>query len=204
MQNVILGTYKILRDSDTITQGYRVIEKMENNPRFSDAPAALAEAKKLLPQLQSAVGDAKGRDVEAVALKNKLKAEVIALLTVLADYVTVTCKGDRLSLLSSGFPISGASSTQIDQAISPLEVEIGTPGEASTRLLKRLRGARIYMHQYTTEPPGSETVWHSEISKFAAHTFKGLTSMVKYWFRIEAITAAGEKLTSQVVERVIQ
>jgi len=203
MQNVILSTYKILRDSDTITQGYRVVEKMENNPIFPDPPPALAETKKLLPELQSAVGDAKGRDVEAVALKNKLKAEVIALLTVLADYVTVTCKGDRLNLLSSGFPISGASSTQIDQVISPLEVEIGVTGEASTSV-RKLRGARIYMHQYTAQPPTSETVWHSEISKFSVHTFKGLTSMAKYWFRIEAITAAGEKLTTQVVERVIQ
>ena len=204
MQNVILSTYKILRDSDTITQGYRVVEKMENNPIFPDPPPALAETKKLLPELQSAVGDAKGRDVEAVALKNKLKAEVIALLTVLAEYVTVTCKGDRLNLLSSGFPISGASSTRIDQVISPLEVEIGAVGVASTSLLKRLRGARIYMHQYTTEPPASETVWHSEMSKFSFHTFNGLTSMARYWFRVEAISAAGEKLTSQVVTRVIQ
>lgn len=203
MQNVILSTYKVLGDSDTITQGYRVVEKMENNPIFPDPPPALAETKKLLPELQSAVGDAKGRDVEAVALKNKLKAKVIALLTVLAEYVTVTCKGDRLNLLSSGFPISGASSTRIDQVISPLEVEIGVTGEASTSV-RKLRGARIYMHQYTTEPPASETVWHSEISKFSVHTFKGLTSMAKYWFRIEAITAAGDKLTTQVVTRVIQ
>ncbi|THU34878.1 hypothetical protein FAM09_23070 [Niastella caeni] len=203
MQNVILSTYKILRDSDTITQGYRVVEKMENNPIFSDPPPALAETKKLLPELQSAVGNAKGRDVEAVALKNKLKAEVIALLTVLAEYVTVMCKGDRLNLLSSGFPISGASSTQIDQIISPLEVEIGAPGVASTSL-KRLRGARVYMHQYTAEPPALETVWHSEVSKFSVHTFNGLTSMAKYWFRVVAISAAGEKLTTQVVERVIQ
>jgi hypothetical protein len=204
MQNVIVSTYKVLGDSDTITQGYRVVEKMENNPIFPNPPSALAETKKLLPELQSAVGDAKGRDLEAVALKNKLKAEVIALLTVLAEYVTVTCKGDRLNLLSSGFPISGASSTRIDQVISPLEVEIGPVGGASTSLLKRLRGARIYMHQYTTEPPASDTVWHSEMSKFSYHTFNGLTSMARYWFRIEAISAAGEKLTSQVVTRVIQ
>jgi hypothetical protein len=203
MQNVILKTYKVLRDSDTITQAYRVVEKMENNPIFPDPPPALAETKKVLPQLQSALGDARGRDVEAVALKNKLKAEVIALLTVLADYVTVTCKGDRLNLLSSGFPISGATSTQIDQVISPLEVEIGAPGQASTSIM-RLRGARIYMHQYTTEPPTSETVWHSEVTKFPYYTFSGLTSMAKYWFRVEAITAAGEKLTTQVVTRVIQ
>jgi len=204
MKNVILSSYKFLRDSDTLMQGYRVVDKIENNPIFTNPPPALAEIKKLLPQLQSAASDAKGRDVEAVELKNKLKAELIALLTVLADYVTATCKGDRLNLLSSGFPISGATSTQLDQVLSPLEVEIGAIGEASTSLVKRLRGARIYMHQYTTEPPTAETVWYSEISKFSYHTFNGLTSMAKYWFRIEVISASGEKLTTQVVSRVIQ
>jgi hypothetical protein len=203
MQNVILSTYKILRDSDTIVQGYRIVEKMENNPTFPEPPAALAETKKLLPELQSAVGNAKGRDVEAVALKNKLKAELIDLLTVLADYVTSTCKGDRLNLLSSGFPVSGATNTQLDQVVSPLQVELGAAGEASTNL-KRLRGARVYMHEYTTELPTSETVWHSEISKFSYHTFTGLNSMAKYWFRVVVISASGEKLTSQVVVRVIQ
>jgi hypothetical protein len=203
MRNVILSTYKLLRDSDTITQGYRIVEKMENNPVFADPPPALAETKKLLPELQSAVGDAKGRDVEAVALKNKLKAQLLSLLVVLAEYVTATSKGDRLQLLSSGFPISGATSTQLDQAIAPLQVEIGVPGEASTSL-KRLRGARVYMHQYTTEPPTAETVWHSEVSRFSFHTFSGLTSMVKYWFQVVAISAAGDKLTTQIVTRVIQ
>src|SRR5688572_30645875 len=147
MRNVILSTYKSLADSDTITQGYRVVEKMENNPSFPDAPPALGEAKKLLPELQSAVSNAKGRDLEAIALKNNKKAELLALLTALADYVTLTCKGDRLKLLSSGFPISGASNTQIDQVLTELDVKLGAPGEATT-VVKRLRGARAYMHQY--------------------------------------------------------
>jgi hypothetical protein len=189
--------------SDTVTTGYRVVEKMEDNPNFSDPLPELAATKKLLPELLSAVGNAKGRDVEAVCLKNDLKAELIALLTVVAEYVTAKCKGDRLMLLSSGFPISGASSTQVDQVIQELDVELGSPGEATTRV-KRLRRARAYMHQYTTEPPTSETVWHSEGSKQANYTFSGLRSMTKYWFRVVAIAADGEKITSPVIERVIQ
>jgi hypothetical protein len=188
---------------DTVTTGYRVVEKMEDNPNFSDPLPELAATKKLLPELLSAVGNAKGRDVEAVCLKNDLKAELIALLTVVAEYVTAKCKGDRLMLLSSGFPISGASSTQVDQVIQELDVELGSPGEATTRV-KRLRRARAYMHQYTTEPPTSETVWHSEGSKQANYTFSGLRSMTKYWFRVVAIAADGEKITSPVIERVIQ
>lgn len=203
MPDIILSSYKVMRDSDTITQGYRVVEKMENNPNFPDLPPAHAEAKKVLPELQSSVSAAKGRDVEAVALKNNQKAQLIALLTVLAEYVTLTCKGDRLMLLSSGFPISGANSTQVDQVIPELEVMLGAPGEASTKV-KRVRGARAYMHQYTTEPPTSDTVWHSEGSKNPYYTFSGLHSVTKYWFRVVAISAGGERIYSPIILRVIQ
>jgi hypothetical protein len=201
--DVILSTYKTLRDSDTITQGYRVVEKMENNPNFPTPPSALADAKKILPELISAVADAKGRDIEAVALKNNKKADVVALLVVLAEYVTLTCKGDRLKLLSSGFPISGASSTQIGQVIQELDVLLGAPGEATSKV-RRVRGVRAYMHQYSTVQPDAETIWHSEGSKFPHYTFSGLASMQKYWFRVVAINAANERITSPVVTRVIQ
>jgi hypothetical protein len=203
MEDIILSSYKNLRDSDTVAQGNRVVEKMESNPFFTDPPPALAAAKKLVPELLSAVGDAKGRDVEAVCLKNDKKAELVLLLTELAEYVTLTCKGDRLKLLSSGFPISGATSTQIDQVIQRLEVELGAPRQATTQV-KRVRGARAYMHQYTTEPPTAETKWVSEGSKQPSYTFTGLNSMAKYWFRVVVITADGQTIESPVVERVIQ
>jgi hypothetical protein len=203
MEDVILTSYKYLRDSDTVTAANRVVEKMENNPDFSDAPPALAATKKLLPEVLSAVGNAKGRDVEAVQLKNNLKAELVGLLTELADYVTLKCKGDRLKLLSSGFPISGASSPQVVQVIQELEVELSAPGVATTKV-NRLRGARAYLHQYTTEMPTAETVWHNEAGKHPSHTFSGLKSMEKYWFRVVAVAADGENITSPVVWRVIQ
>src|SRR5687768_12604806 len=146
MQDIILSIYKSLRDIDTITTGYRVVEKMEGNSGFSDAPPELAAMKKLLPEALSAYNNAKGRDMEAVQLKNNLKAELVVLLNAIADYVTAKCKGNRLMLLGSGFPISGASFSQIEQVIEQLEVAIGAPGEATTRI-KRLRAARAYMHQ---------------------------------------------------------
>jgi hypothetical protein len=203
MQDVIVSNYKNLGDSETITFGYRVVQKTENNPNFPDAPAALAAAKKLLPELQSAVSNAKGRDMEAVALKNNKKAELIALLTELATYVSVTCKGDRLKLLSSGFFISGGSGNEPDPVITQLEVELGAPGEA-TLSVKRVRAARAYMHQFTTEQPTATTVWASAGSKQPYYTFSGLTSMAKYWFRVVAIGRYGEIVTSPVITKVIQ
>ena len=92
---------------------------------------------------------------------------------------------------------------QDDPVIQQLEVELGPPGEATTQV-KRLRGARAYMHQYTTEPPTTETKWVSEGSKQPYYTFSGLNSMAKYWFRVVAISQDGQTVYSPVVTRVIQ
>lgn len=203
MKNIIVNSYKREGDSVIITTGYRIIEKMDKNPNFTDAPPELEEAKQLLPQLQSSVSNAKGRDIEVINLKNERKARLIALLVILSQYVTEKCKGDRGMLLSSGFLISGEKPNQEDPVIQQLEVELGPPGEATTKV-KRLRAARAYMHQYTTEPPTSETKWVSEGSKQPYYTFSGLNSTAKYWFRVVAISLDGQTVHSPVVTMVIQ
>ena len=203
MKNIIVNNYKRQSDSEIITTGYRITAKMDNNPNFADAPPELAEAKKLLPELQTSVSNAKGRDIEAVNLKNENKTRFIVLLAILAQYVTEKCKGDRGMLLSSGFLISGDKSNQDDPVIEQLEVELGPPGEATTKV-KRLRRARAYMHQYATEPPTAETRWVSEGSKQPYYTFSGLNSMAKYWFRVVAIGDDGQTVYSPVITRVIQ
>jgi hypothetical protein len=203
MRNIIVHDYKRQGDSDVITTGHRITEKMENNPYFEDAPPELNETKELLPKLQSSVSNAKGRDIEVINLKNDQKARLIVLLSVLAKYVTEKCKGNRGMLLSSGFLISGDKSNQEVPVIQQLDVELGRPGEATT-VVKRIRRARAYMHQYTSEPPTADTVWTSEGSKNPHYTFSGLNSQVKYWFRVVAISKEGERVYSPVITRVIQ
>jgi len=120
-----------------------------------------------------------------------------------ADYVTLTCKGNRLMLLSSGFTISGKTNNKEEPVIKILKVELGPPGIATTQV-KRLRGARLYIHQYTDQEPTPETAWTLVYSKDAKHTFRGLQSVKKYWFRVAAIARDGQFVYSPVVERVIQ
>jgi hypothetical protein len=203
MKRIVLSSYKHERDSDLTTTGKRIVEKMENNPNFPNPPAALATLKQLLPDYHNAVAIARGRDKEMVAIKRAKKAEVIVLLTELAAYVTLTCNGDETLLLNSGFEISGQNREQQVPVIQKLVVELGPPGEATIRV-KRMGGIKAYMHQYTTEPPGSASVWISEGSTNAYYTFRGLKSAVKYWFRIVALGAAGQTVYSPVDARIIQ
>jgi hypothetical protein len=138
-----------------------------------------------------------------VANKNNTKEIVLTLLDELSDYVTNTSKGDLSMLLSSGFDITAAGGTALPPAIGRLEVDLKKPGEATTRIRKAI-GAIAFIHEYTTEPPGPNTIWVSRGSSLSNYTFKGLTSEKRYWFRAIAIGRAGQVGYSPIVTRVIQ
>jgi len=183
----------------------RVIENMENNPVFPNPPAALAELKKVLPELQTALVNAEGRDKQMVSIKNDKKAIVLALLQELATYVTETCKGDRTLILSSGFDATNVTgnSSNLPPSIELLEVELSSPGVAITRA-KNVTGAKAYVHQYTKEQPGLNTEWIGIGSSTSSYTFEGLSSDKRYYFRVVAIGTDGQRGYSPVVSRVIQ
>jgi hypothetical protein len=185
-----------------IVQG--VIDNMENNAVFPNAPAALAELKKVLPEFQVSLVNSQGRDKQKVSIKNDLKDKVLALLQEVADYVTATSKGDRTLILSSGFDVtSGISRSNVAPSIEVLEVELGPSGEATTRI-KKVTGAKAYVHQYTKEPPGINTEWIGIGSSQSTYTFEGLISDKRYWFRGVAVGTDDQRGYSPVVSRVIQ
>jgi len=189
------------RDLVTICQ--RVIENMENNPAFPTPPAALAELKKVLPELRTALVNAEGRDKQMVSIKNDKKANALALLQELSEYVTVICKGDRTLMLSSGFDVTSESRSNITPSIEKLEVETGEAGVATIRT-RKVTGVKAYIHQYTTESPGLNTVWVQEGSSQGSHTFQGLSSDKRHWFRVVAIGYDKQKAYSPIVSKVIQ
>ncbi|OQP42802.1 hypothetical protein A4H97_11620 [Niastella yeongjuensis] len=191
------------RQGDIAMICQRVIENMENNPAFPTPPAALTELKKLLPEYQAALVKAGSRDKQMVSVKNDKKVLVLAYLKELAEYVTVTCNGDRTLILSSGFDVANDARDYQTPAIEILEVEMGAAGEATTHA-KNVSGILAYVHQYTKEQPGINTEWIGIGSSQSSHTFEGLISDKRYWFRVVAIGTNGRRSYSPVVTRVIQ
>jgi hypothetical protein len=205
MKNKIKSVRKI-RQSDIAVICQRVVENMENNPYFPTLPQEHGELKKELPEYQASLANAKGRDKVMVSIKNDQKVKVLSLLAIIADYVTVTCKGDRTMLLTSGFDVTdenGTGNIIPILAIEKLVVELGESGEATTRITKAT-AAIAFVHQYTTESPGANTVWTSEGTSHDFYKFEGLSSDKRYWFRVAAIGRNGQRIYSAVVSKVIQ
>ena len=120
------------------------------------------------------------------------------------NYRTSTAKGDRTLILESGFDVTSDHSRGTEPpSIEKLEVELGQSGEATIRI-KNVTGVKAYIHQYTMEPPGINTIWNGEGSSDGIHTFQGLTPEKRYWFRVVVIGFNKQKAYSPVVSRVIQ
>jgi hypothetical protein len=203
MTHKIATTFKKASDAKTMHIGHCVGAKMDNNPNFPDPPEALAAVQKLLPEAQTAINNASRRDKEMVSIKNDKKAQLVGLLSILAEYVTNTCNGDKSMLLSSGFELTRAKGERPLTPVSSLQVTIDKPHEATTRI-KRVIGARVYIHQYTMDPLTDDSVWTDALVTDTSHTFTDLPSAVKHWFRVVVVGANGQKEYSPTVARIIQ
>lgn len=190
-------------EHELITLIKRVLEKLKGNASYPNLPEAFATLENLLPELEAALIKAQSRDKEWVAIKNNKKAIALALLQELAQYVIAISKGDKALVFGSGFEVTEEQTTKAKPFIDILEVVLGAPGEATLRL-KKQKGAIAYMHQYATEAPGPNTVWHSAGYSTGNYTFTGLYSDKRYWFRVVAIGRKGQQAFSQVVSKSIQ
>jgi hypothetical protein len=192
------------RERDLSTTIQRVLNNMDNNSTYPDPPSALADLRKMHPELQDALANAKGRDITMVSIKNDKKAIALNLLQEVADYVTLKSKGDRTLILTSGFYVSNETIKRNQPpSIEKLEVDLGQAGEATTRV-KNVTGVKAYIHQYTTEQPTLNTVWAGMGTSLGSYTFEGLLSDKRYWFRVVVVGTNDQRAFSPVVSRVIQ
>jgi hypothetical protein len=189
-------------EHELVTLIKHILKQLKGNAAFPTPPEALAELEKMLPELEEALERAKTRDRSWVAIKNNKKAIAIALLEVLADYVLAISKGDLAMIFSSGFTVEESNGSE-KTSIELLEVILNAPGQATLHA-KNHKNAVAYVHQYTTEEPGPNTLWHSAGSTKGDYTFTGLTTDKRYWFRVMAVGRKGQQVFSPVISRSIQ
>jgi hypothetical protein len=203
MTHRITNGHKQLRDNDLISFAHDVREKMTGNPVFPEPPAALGNLEKVLPEYQGAITKARGGDEEMRFIRKAKRAEVIALLSELVEYVTLTCNGDPARLVSSGFELNKERGTKALLPIKELKVTIDRTGEAVIQV-KKVAGAKAYIHQYAPDPLTGDNEWVNKVTTNPSYTFTCLKSKEKYWFQVIAIGLNGKESASPPVSRVIQ
>lgn len=190
-------------EHELVTLIKHILAKLKGNAAYPIPPEALAELEKMLPELEAALARAKTGEKEWIAIKNKKKAIALALLEELAEYVLAISKGDKALIFSSGFEAIEDTTGSEKTSIETLEVVLNAPGEATLHV-KNKKSVVAYVHQYTTEAPGPNTMWYCAGSTKGDYTFTGLLTDKRYWFRVIAVGRKGQQVFSPVISRSIQ
>jgi hypothetical protein len=202
MKKKIISSFIYCRDGELIKITRRILDSLKQNTQFPNAGPLLELIEKALAEYVVALSNAGGRDRVLVSIKDDKKAILQALLMELANYVTQIAKGDKTLLLASGFDLNADRVTS-QKSEPKMVVKLDVPGQITIRI-KRVSRARIYVHQYTADPITPQSVWTSENSKNAEHTFTGLESGAKVWLRIIVVDKKGESIYWEPVSRIVQ
>ena len=202
MKKRIIFSFIYCRDGELIKIARRILDSIKQSTQFPNAGPLVELIEKALQEYIVALSAAGGRDRVLVSIKDDKQAILQALLMELAHYVTQTAKGDKTLLLASGFDLN-ADPVASQKSEPVLSVELGKPGEVTIRV-KRVSRARVYIHQYTADPITPQSIWTSENSINAKHTFTGLESGAKLWLRIIVVDKKGESIYWDPVSRIVQ
>jgi hypothetical protein len=180
-----------------------VIEKMTGNVDFPTPDVPLVEATALVSKLEASYYAARDGSHTAVAYMYQCEEEADDCFRTLAAYVTRASAGEESKILGTGFLCSKEPSPRPK---AELIVKEGTkPGSFILRRHTVL-DARSYLWQYSQgDLPASDANWKVlNVTTKSKNEATGLTSGLKYWFRVAAVTPEGTGAFTPAVSKIAQ
>ncbi|MCB9167801.1 MAG: fibronectin type III domain-containing protein [Flavobacteriales bacterium] len=184
-----------LTPTDLVEKGRNLVEKCTGNANLTLPANFLTDMTTALDTLQAdniAVRDNGGR--QDVLTRNLQVAAVQELVRQLAGYVQAQCGDDAGKIASTGFTTHRVPSPiGVLDAPGNLRAERGRlPGEVHLRW-DGVYGRLMYRGFITSGDPKDESTWQELVQTSKNfHTVTGLDSDKAYYFRVQAIGAAGE------------
>ena len=85
-------------DTDVLNAGNTAYNGLLNNPAFPNTPVPLPTFRQDLDNFSALIVDAEDGGKRSISAKNKQRAEVIRVYTLLGHYVEATCNNDPRSI----------------------------------------------------------------------------------------------------------
>ncbi len=182
------------KNADELVQfSIQVETSMTGNSSFPDPTPKIADITAARQALEAAILPAANGDRVAVALRNSLTRALGTLLVRECAYVNTASDGDRNVALSSGYP-AAKEPTPIGLVPPPQKV-VAKPTNKDGEVLVTFKcayGSRMKQVYATSGDPNVEEGWEligvTTKSRFLA---TNLDPMKFYWFRVNAVCAAG-------------
>ena len=195
MSAVSLISFSNVKDNDLVNNAQKIVDKMTNNSNYTAPQPDLSTVQGAILAYSAALVKSKDGNKEDTANKNAMRLVVENTLSALGNYVNLTASSDLVKLESSGFPVS-----KIPQAVGILDaptlnVQYGNnPGEIDVEI-GVVANANEYLLLYSLSPaPANDAEWRSKLFSKTRGTITGLTSGIKYIFKVAATSSEANKI----------
>jgi hypothetical protein len=193
-------------DSDAllITDINTILTAMTGNPDYTTPSPTLVIIKAALDSFIAALANAADGGITLTAIKNDRRADLVAVLRELANYVQVACVGDLTVLLSSGFPIQKPQHYPIGTLPAPTNIALALgilSGQLDATMLP-VFGAAIYNWRLSAASAPTVILQTAQTTS-ASYTFSDLTPGVIYTIEANAVGSAGPSDWSNPVRRMV-
>ena len=189
-----LGFHRV-SDSDVLKAGNTAYDGVLNNTAFPNPPVPLPTFRQALDSFSALIVDAEDGGKKSISAKNKQRAEVLRLYTLLGHYVEATCSNDPATFNTSGFTAVVKTRTA-PQPLAPAKfssIDRGPNSGQTVVKVENQNGAIAFDVQYALEGaggvPGPWTLMTLTSSKKV--TISGLTPAGTYQFQVRALGKLG-------------
>jgi hypothetical protein len=184
-----------MSDSDVLKAGNTAYDGLLNNTAFPNPPVPLPQFRQGLDSFNVLIVDAEDGGKKSISAKNKQRAEVIRLYTLLGHYVEATCNNDPATFNTSGFTAVVKTKTA-PQALAPAKfssIDRGPNSGQTVVKVENQNGAIAFDVHYALEGTGGVlgpwTLMTLTSSKKV--TISGLTPAGTYQFQVRALGKLG-------------
>ena len=185
-----------------IEKARQIVTAMGNAPIFVTPVPVLAEVTTATNELEDSYTAAKNGGPALTAVMYDKEEKLDSLLAQLGNYVEIVANGDDAVILAAGMDVKGKASRQAFQFSA-----VDGDHEAEAILQAPVTARASYIWQKSADPLPSDppalangSKWELvAVTTLATVTASDLVSGIKYWFRVAAVTSAGQGLWSDPI-----
>ena len=185
-------------DDSLETKAGSILQMLTGNTYFPGPVPDLATLQTMVSAYQTALVDARSRDIVKVAIKRSARTALINCLRNLGQYVMWIANGNEEILVSSGFTLAKQPEPLWLQEPGRVTLSNGISSGRLVAKLKRVKGAYSYIYQISTDPLHAEANWTSRTLAQCSAVFADLIPGQKYYIRVGAVGSRNQIAFSPV------
>lgn len=187
-----------LSATELVARARQIGTALTNNTHFANAQPVVTQVTAAANEVETAYADSQAARQAAMTKTSILHEKTDTLTGILrqaAAYIESVAGDDETKILSAGVNVKSATASS---SASEMAAPIGLSASAGDHegeidlIWDKVKGAKSYVIERSPDPPTATSWAHEAVAVKSSATVNGLMSGTRYWFRVAAVTSAGQ------------